>query len=136
LLFKHTEPPLAIKCLTVIDDFSRESVQIAVDFGINAPYVTRLLDQAAQFRGHPKSIRADNGPDFTSRALVAWTQLQHIEYILIEPGSQTQNAYIESFNGTFRDECLNEHGFTTLAQARGDIALGRRDCNEVRAQQL
>ncbi len=122
----------SIKCLTVIDDFSRESVQIAVDFGINAPYVSRLLDQAAQFRGYPKSIRTDNGPEFTSRAFVAWTQLHNIEHILIEPGSPTQNAYIESFNGTFRDECLNEHWFTALPQARYEIALWRADYNEVR----
>jgi putative transposase len=122
----------SIKCPTVIDDFSRESVQIAVDFGINAPYVTRLLDQAAQFRGYPNSIRTDNGPEFTSRAFAAWTQLHQIEHILIEPGAPTQNAYIESFNGSFRDECLNEHWFTTLMQARGEIALWRVDYNEVR----
>jgi putative transposase len=121
-----------IKCLTVVDDFSRESVQIGVDFGINANYVTRLLDQAAQFRGYPKAIRSDNGPEFTARAFAAWATKHKIEHILIEPGSPTQNAYIESFNGTFRDECLNEQWFTSLAEVRIEIAKWRRDYNEVR----
>jgi putative transposase len=121
-----------VKCLTVIDDYSRESVQIGVDFGINANYVTRLLDQAAQFRGYPKAIRSDNGPEFTARAFATWARQHQIEHILIEPGSPTQNAYIESFNGTFRDECLNEQWFTSLAQARIEIARWRRDYNEVR----
>jgi putative transposase len=121
-----------IKCITVIDDYSRESVQIGVDFGIDAGYVTRLLDQAAKFRGYPKAIRSDNGPEFTARAFAAWATRHKIEHILIEPGSPTQNAYIESFNGTFRDECLNEQWFTSLAEARIEIAKWRRDYNEVR----
>jgi putative transposase len=121
-----------VKCLTVIDDYSRESVQIGVDFGLNANYVTRLLDQAAQFRGYPKAIRSDNGPEFTARAFAAWARQHNIKHILIEPGSPTQNAYIESFNGTFRDECLNEQWFISLAEARIEIARWRRDYNEVR----
>ena len=121
-----------IKCLTVVDDFSRESVQIAVDFGMGAGYVTRLLDEAAKFRGYPKAIRTDNGPEFTARAFLAWTQSNHIEHVLIQPGCPTQNAYIESFNGSFRDECLNEHWFTSLADARNEIACWRRDYNETR----
>ena len=121
-----------IRCLTVVDDFSRESVQIAVDFGMGAGYVTRLLDEAAKFRGYPKAIRTDNGPEFTARAFLAWTQSRKIEHVLIQPGCPTQNAYIESFNGSFRDECLNEHWFTSLADARGEIARWRLDYNEVR----
>ena len=121
-----------IKCLTVVDDFSRESVQIAVDFGMGAGYVTRLLDEAAKFRGYPRAIRTDNGPEFTVRAFLAWTQTNKIEHVLIEPGCPTQNAYIESCNGSFRDECLNEHWFTSLADARSEIASWRRDYNETR----
>ena len=86
-----------IKCLTVVDDFSRESVQIHVDFGMGAGYVAGLLDEAAKFRGYPKAIRTDNGPEFTARAFLAWTQTNKIEHVLIEPGCPTQNAYIESF---------------------------------------
>jgi putative transposase len=72
------------------------------------------------------------GPGFTSRAFIAWTQQHGIEHLLIEPGRPMQNGYIESFNGKFRDECLNEHWFTSLAQAREVIADWRRDYNQVR----
>ena len=121
-----------IKCLTVADDFSHECVDIAVDFGISGQYVTRLLDQAAIFRGYPVAIRTDNGPEFTSRAFLAWTSLHGIRHILIQPGRPMQNGYIESFNGKFRDECLNEQWFQSLSQARDCIAEWRKDYNEVR----
>jgi putative transposase len=121
-----------IKCLTVPDDFSHECVDIAVDFGISGQYVTRLLDQAAIFRGYPLTVRTDNGPEFTSRAFLAWTTLHGIRHILIQPGRPMQNGYIESFNGKFRDECLNEQWFKTLPQARDCIAEWRKDYNEVR----
>ena len=121
-----------IKCLTVADDFSHECVDIAVDFGISGQYVTRLLDQAAIFRGYPVAVRTDNGPEFTSRAFLAWTTLHGIRHILIQPGRPMQNGYIESFNGKFRDECLNEQWFQSLSQARDCIAEWRKDYNEVR----
>ncbi len=121
-----------IKCLTVADDYSHECVYIAVDYGISGLYVTRLLDQAARFRGYPAAVRTDNGPEFTSRVFIAWAQEHGIKHILIEPGRPMQNGYIESFNGKFRDECLNEHWFQTLPQARAEIAAWRRDYNEVR----
>ena len=121
-----------IKFLTVADDFSHECVQIGADFGISGEYVTRLLDETARFRGYPRAVRTDNGPEFTSRAFMAWAQGHGIRHILIEPGRPMQNGYIESFNGKFRDECLNEHWFTSLAQAREVIAEWRRDYNEVR----
>ena len=78
-----------IKCLTIVDDFTRENVDIAVDHGIGGKYVVRLLDQAACFRGYPRAIRTDNGPEFTSRAFIAWAQQHGIEHILIEPGCPT-----------------------------------------------
>jgi putative transposase len=121
-----------IKCLTVADDFSHECVDIATDFGISGQYVTRLLDQAAIFRGYPNVVRTDNGPEFTSRAFMAWAQSHGIRHVLIEPGRPMQNSYIESFNGKFRDECLNEHWFETLHQARVAITAWRQDYNEVR----
>ena len=121
-----------IKCLTVADDFTRECVDITADFGIGGEYVTRLLDRAATFRGYPEAIRTDNGPEFTCRSFMTWAQKHGIQHILIEPGSPTQNAYIESFNGTFRDECLNENWFESLEQARLTIATWRTDYNEVR----
>lgn len=121
-----------LKCLTVADDFTHESIDIAVDHGISGGYVVRVLEQAARFRGYPRAIRTDGGPEFTSRAFLGWAHARGIEHLLIEPGRPTQNAYIESFNGKFRDECLNEHWFETLAQARVEIAAWRRDYNEVR----
>ncbi len=121
-----------IKCLTVADDFSHECVDITADYGISGQYVTRLLDRAAIFRGYPLAVRTDNGPEFTSRAFMAWAQSHGIGHILIEPGRPMQNSYIESFNGKFRDECLNDHWFETLHQARSTIAIWRQDYNEVR----
>jgi putative transposase len=121
-----------LKCLTVADDFTHECVDIAVDYGISGEYVTRLLDRAATFRGYPSAVRTDNGPEFTSRAFIAWAQGHGIRHILIEPGRPMQNGYIESFNGKFRDECLNDHWFQTLHQARSVISAWRQDFNEVR----
>ena len=76
-----------------------------MDWGISGQYVTRLLDQAAVFRGYPLAVRTDNSPEFTSRAFMGWAQAHGIRHILIEPGRPMQNGYIESFNGKFRDEC-------------------------------
>ena len=121
-----------IKCLTVADDFSHECVDITADFGIGGAYVTRLLDRAATFRGYPRAVRTDNGPEFTCRAFMTWAQKHGIKHILIEPGSTNQNAYIESFNGTFRDECLDENWFESLEQARQIIATWRTHYNEIR----
>jgi putative transposase len=121
-----------IKCLTIVDDFSRECVDIAVDYGISGEYVTRILDRAGQFRGYPQAIRTDQGPEFMSRAFMAWANRKGIEHLINDPGKPTQNAYIESFNGKFRDECLNEQWFESLHLARQEIARWRKDYNEVR----
>ena len=121
-----------LKCLTITDDFTRECPDVVVDHGISGAYVVRVLDQIARFRGYPRAVRTDNGPEFTSRVFIAWTQQHGVQHLLIEPGKPMQNGYIESFNGKFRDECLNEHWFTSLAQARDVIADWRRDYNEVR----
>jgi len=119
-----------IKCLTVTDDFSHECVDIAVDHGIGGQYVVRVLDQVARFRGYPQAVRTDQGPEFTSRAFMAWAQAKGVRHILNQPGKPTQNAYIESFNGRFHDECLNEHWLQSLKQARDEIARWRTDYND------
>lgn len=121
-----------IKALTIVDDFTKESVDIVLDHGISGHYVTRVLDQAIRFRGVPGAIRTDQGPEFTGRALDQWAYRNGVQLKLIQPGKPTQNAYIESFNGRFRDECLNEHWFTSLAEARVLVAAWRRDYNEMR----
>lgn len=121
-----------IKCLTIVDDFTRECLDIAVDYGISGGYVARILDGIGQFRGLPHAIRTDQGPEFTSRALDHWAYGRSVDLKLIAAGKPTQNAYIESFNGKFRDECLNDHYFHNLAHARAVIADWRRDYNEMR----
>ena len=122
-----------IKCLTIVDDFTRECLDIAVDYGISGEYVGAGAGaKSAQFRGLPKAIRTDQGPEFTSRALDRWAYGNGVDLKLIAAGKPTQNAYIESFNGKFRDECLNDHYFSNLAHARALIAAWRRDYNEAR----
>ena len=121
-----------IKILSIVDDFSKEAIDLAVDFGISGHYVTRVLDQAARFRGYPKAIRTDQGPEFTGKALDQWAYQHGVQLKLIQAGKPTQNAFIESFNGRFRDECLNDHWFTSLPQARILIAAWRRDYNQHR----
>jgi putative transposase len=125
-----------LKCLTIVDDFSKEAVDIVVDHTISGDYVTRALDQAARFRGLPRAIRTDQGPEFTGRALDQWAYRNGVDLKLIQAGKPTQNAYIESFNGKFRDECLNEHWFSTLAEARVLINEWRRDYNEERPHSM
>jgi len=121
-----------IKCLTIVDDFTRECLDIAVDYGISGGYVARVLEAVGKFRALPRAIRTDQGPEFTSRALDRWAYGCGVDLKLIAAGKPTQNAYIESFNGKFRDECLNDHYFNNLAHARVVIAEWRHDYNEAR----
>ncbi len=121
-----------LKYFTVADDFSPECIEIAIDYRISGQYVTRLLDQAARFRGYPEVVRTDDGPEFTSRAFLDWAQSHGIRHILIQQGRPMQNGYIDSFNGKFRDEHLNEHWFQTLQQARSALVSWRQDYNEIR----
>lgn len=107
-------------------------VDIATDYGISGEYVTRLLDQAAIFRGYPHTVRSDNGPEFTSQAFMAWAQGHGIRHLLIQPGRPMQNGYIERFNCKFRDEWLNEQWIETLPQATAATFAWRQDYNEVR----
>jgi len=121
-----------LKCLTIVDDFTKEAIDIVVDHSISGRYVTRVLDRLAQLRELPRAIRTDQGPEFTSKALDQWAYEHSIELKRIEPGKPMQNAYVESFNGKFRDECLNEHWFVSLPHARIIIAAWKHDYNEQR----
>ena len=121
-----------IKCLTCVDDFTKESLTITSAFGISGVQVTRILDIIALFRGYPTTIRTDQGPEFTCRALDQWAFEHSVELRLIQPGKPTQNGFIESFNGRFRDECLNEHWFSDILHARKTINDWRQDYNECR----
>ncbi|AWQ81742.1 integrase core domain protein [Pseudomonas aeruginosa] len=102
----------------MVDDFTKEAVGILEDHGISGFRVTRALDEMARFRGYPTAMRTDQGPEFTGKALDQWAYQRDIKLKLTQPGKPTQNAFIESFNGKFRDECLNEHWFCSLAEAR------------------
>ncbi len=109
----------------VTDDFSRECVDITVDYGISGEYVTRLLDRAALFSGYPAAVRTDYGPEFTSRAFLGWAQAKRVGHLIIEPGTTMQNGYIDRFNSKLRGECLNKQWCETLHQARVTVAAAR-----------
>jgi putative transposase len=121
-----------VKTLTVVDDCSKEAVQIAVDTSIPALYVTRVLDQVKAERGLPKVIRTDNGPEFAGRTMQTWAARNGVELRFIQPGKPVQNAYIESFNSRFRDECLSQHWFASLSHMRSVIDNWRDDYNHHR----
>jgi putative transposase len=118
-----------IRCLTLVDDFTKECLATVVDTSINGLRVARELDQVIASRTLPASISVDNGPEFAGRALDEWAYRQGIRLRFIRPGKPVENAYIESFNGKFRDECLNEHWFTSLTEARVLIEAWRTEYN-------
>jgi len=122
----------SLKCLAVVDDATQEAVALTPDRAISGIYVTRVLETIKGDRGLPKVIRSDNGKEFCGRAMAIWAHQNNVALRFIEPGKPNQNAYVESFNGRFRDECLNEHWFTSLAHARVVIEDWRRDYNEQR----
>ncbi len=131
-VFDRTAEGRVIKNLTVVDDATHEAVTIVPERAIGGQQLVRILDQLAKTRGLPKAIRTDNGKEFCSRALLTWAHARGVQLFLIEPGKPNQNAYIESFNGRFRDECLNEHWFTSLRHAQVIIDTWRREYNEER----
>jgi putative transposase len=120
------------RTLNIVDDFTRECLAIEVDTSLTGRRVVRVLDQLCTDHGRPGAIVMDNGPELTSRALDAWAYRSAVELRFIQPGKPIQNAYVESFNGRFRDECLNEHWFADLAEAREVIEEWRLDYNQVR----
>lgn len=121
-----------LRVLTLVDDFTRECLATEVDTSLPGARVARVLDRIAKSRPLPETIVVDNGPEFAGRALDAWASSRGVRLHFIEPGKPSQNAFVESFNGKFRDECLNEHWFTTLPAARAIIEAWRLDYNGVR----
>jgi len=110
----------AYRALNVIDDFNREALAIEVDHSLPSQRVVRALDQVAEERGYPRKLRSDNGPEFIAQALAAWAEANAVELVPIEPGKPTQNAYIERFNRTFREEVLSVFAFTDLDEVRDE----------------
>ena len=113
-------------------DFTRECVAIEVDRSLPGLRVARVLDRLHATIGLPPSIVVDNGPEFAGRTLDAWAYARGVTLRFIRPGKPVENAYIESFNGKFRDECLNEHWFVSLTDAQLTIEAWRIDYNTVR----
>lgn len=131
-VFDRTADGRVLKCLTIVDDGTHEAVCIEVERAISGHGLVRVLDRLARVRGLPEVIRTDNGKEFCGKAMLVWAHGRGVKLRLIEPGKPNQNAYVESFNGRLRDECLNEHWFTHLLHARTLIEQWRREYNEER----
>lgn len=131
-VFDRVASGRSIKCLVVVDDATHEAVAVIPEHSIGGDHLVRLLDEVCARRGKPAVIRTDNGKEFTGRAMLTWAHRNSIALRLIEPGKPNQNAYVESFNGRFRDECLNEHWFTSLNHARAVIRSWKQEYNEER----
>jgi putative transposase len=133
-VFDRTADGRVLKCLTIVDDATTEAVAIVPARALGGLSVTRVLDRLALSRGLPRVLRTDNALEFCGRAMLTWAHERRVTLRLIAPGKPNQNAYIESFNGRFRDECLNEHWFTSVAHAQAVIETWRQEYNDERPQ--
>jgi putative transposase len=120
------------RSLTIVDDFTKECLAIEVDTSLPGLRVARVLDRLLEERGKPRSITVDNGPEFAGMVLDEWAHQRGVTLQFIRPGKPTENAYIESFNGRFRDECLNDEFFISLQDADQTIQTWRHDYNHHR----
>ena len=121
-----------IRMLTVVDDYSRECLAIEIDTGLSGQRISRVLEALRLGGKLPQVLVCDHGTEFTSKAMLKWSQAKAVKLHFITPGRPTENAYIESFNGKLRHECLRQHWFTTLAEAREVVEAWRLDYNHVR----
>lgn len=121
-----------LRTLTILDIFTRQSPQIGVGFCYKSIDVVESLEKAVELYGKPKAIRLDNGPEFVAKALDLWAYSNGVVLDFSRPGKPTDNAYIESFNSRFRQECLNQHWFLSLEDAKLKIEAWRREYNSQR----
>lgn len=121
-----------LRALTVVDNYTRECLAIEVNQGIDGGQVVGVLGRITMARRTPKTIRVDNGPEFVSKVLDQWAYRNGVTLDFSRPGKPTDNAYVESFNGSLRDECLNVNWFLSLEDARGKIEAWRRHYNASR----
>jgi putative transposase len=121
-----------IRLLTLVDNFTRESLAIEVDGHLGGHKVVEVLMRLSRVRSLPKTIRVDNGPEFISKVLDQWAYLNGVELDFSRPGKPTDNAFIEAFNGRLREECLNENWFLSLEDAREKIDAWREEYNRQR----
>jgi len=120
------------RVLTVVDQFSRECVALQAKPRLQGTDVAEALDQAIRQRGKPTSITVDNGSEFAGKVMDAWSYLHQVQLAFIRPGKPTENAFIESFNGKFRNECLQVEIFHSMAEVAGKLAAWRQDYNQHR----
>ena len=120
------------RLFNVIDDFNREGLTIDVDFSLPAERVVRALDQVIEWRGKPAVLRCDNGREFIATTVQAWLKDHNVGTHYIEPGSPWQNGYCESFNSIFRDSCLDQWAFESVAEARAVVGQWREEYNDIR----
>lgn len=120
------------RVLNVVDDYSRELVGQLTEFSISGERVARFLNKLLEARGKPAGITCDNGTEFTSKAMLFWSKESDVKLNFIQPGKPTQNAFVESLNGKFRDTCLNQHWFRTIEEARYEIDQWRYHYNHER----
>jgi putative transposase len=120
------------RVLAVVDDYSRECLALVADTSLSGARVVRELNTLIARRGKPQTIVSDNGTELTSMAILKWCQDTGIEWHYIAPGKPMQNGFVESFNGSFRDECLNETLFSSLTEARTQITAWKEDYNQNR----
>ena len=118
--------------LTIVDTYSRYSLATDSRFSYRGEDVVQTLERVCREVGYPKTIRVDNGSEFISQDLDLWAYAHDVTIDFSRPGKPTDNAYIESFNGSFREECMNTHWFMSLDDAREKLEVWRRDYNEVR----
>ena len=131
-MIARTSDGRPFRILTILDDYTRECPAILVERRIISQDVIALLFNLFIFRGIPKHIRSDNGPEFTAKGIRKWLNKLGVKTLFIEPGSPWENGYIESFNGKLRDELLNRETFMTLKEAKVLIEQWRREYNQVR----
>lgn len=120
------------RALTMLDVYSRECLNIYADNKITGDTVVDILDSIGYYRGWPERIRVDNGPEFISKALDNWAYVNNIKLEFSRPGKPVDNAFIESFNGSLRDECLNTNWFLSIEDAKNKLEVWRMDYNEYR----
>ena len=125
----RTQSERKLKTLSIVDDCTKKSPELLVEYSITSKDMTNYFDSLPFL---PSKMRCDNGPEMASRHFLDWAHKRGISIEYIEPGKPVQNAYIESFNGRFRDECLNEEVFMDLADAKRKIERWRRYYNEKR----
>ncbi len=125
----------AFRTLNIIDDFNREVLWIEIDTSLPAERVIRTLDMIASWRGYPRQIRLDNGPELISQKMTQWAEVHGVELAFIQPGKPTQNAYIERFNRTYREDVLDAYLFTSLQETRKITEAWIEEYNAMRPHQ-